>query len=410
MADTDLTKGSLADKKSTIIILQWVIVIATSFLILFQKGEVSKDPVVYGLIVLFLFTSLILYRIPESAFYHGFFDVSLLLWDTLILSTAIYVNQNITWELFLLYFFVLFLAAMGESMLKVVIGSVIINVVYIGLLIQQGKELNQLGSDVYVRISFLFGVSILYGYLSENTIKERRRAETAEEREHLKMGLVSALAHDIKNPLGIIMGYAELKLDEFEDSENGGGDKTVWNRVEDSGRRIVNLVTGFLEASKAESGRLKIGDEPVQVNRLLREAIQQQQSQVQKNGLVLELELDERLPTIRGDEGQIDRVFWNLIGNAIKFTRNGGKVKVSSRVDGDHICVSVEDTGVGISQEELPLLFSQFKRLKGSEKIEGTGLGLFIVKTIVEAHKGTVWAESPEGKGATFTIRVPIHP
>jgi signal transduction histidine kinase len=409
MADTDLSKRSVADKKYTIIILQWVIAIATSFLILFQKGEVSKDPVVYGLVAIFLLTSLVLYRLPEGAFYHGFFDVVLLIWDTLLLSTAIYVNQDISWELFLLYFFVLFLAAMGESMLKIVLGSVIINVVYIGLLVQQGMELTQLGGDVYVRISFLFGVSILYGYLSENTNKERRRAETAEEREHLKMGLVSALAHDIKNPLGIIMGYAELKLDEADGSKERREEDTIWSRVEDSGRRIVNLVTGFLEASRAETGMLQIGDEPVQVNRLLREAVQQQQAQVQKKGLTMELELDERLPNVRGDKGQIDRVFWNLIGNAIKFTRNGGKVKVSSRFDDGQVCVSVQDTGVGISQEELPLLFSQFKRLKGSEKIEGTGLGLFIVKTIVEAHKGTVWAESAEGKGATFTVHLPIQ-
>ncbi|MFB3123223.1 MAG: sensor histidine kinase, partial [Candidatus Binatia bacterium] len=324
------------------------------------------------------------------------------------LSAAIYVNRHISWELFLLYFFVLFLAAMGESMLKIVLGSVIINVVYVGLLVQQGRDILQLGSDVFIRIVFLFGVSILYGYLAENANRERRRAETAEEREHLKMGLVSALAHDIKNPLGIIMGYAELKLDEAEGREDGG-EVSVWNRVEDSGRRIVNLVTGFLEASKAESGKLKIGDEPVQINRLLREASQQQEGEIHKKGLTLELDLEERLPDVRGDESQLDRVFWNLIGNAIKFTRSGGKVKISSWSDNRHICVAVQDTGVGISKEDLPLLFAEFRRIKTSEKIEGTGLGLFIVKTIIEAHKGTVWADSPDGQGAIFTIRIPIQ-
>jgi signal transduction histidine kinase len=409
MATTDSSKGLGRDKKYTIIILQWVIAIATSFLILFPKGVVSQNPAVYALIVFFLFSSLVLNRIPESVFYHRYFDFGLLIWDTFLLSAAIYVNRHISWELFLLYFFVLFLAAMGESMLKIVIGSVIINLVYVGLLVQQGKDILDLGSDVFIRIVFLFGVSILYGYLAENANRERRRAETAEEREHLKMGLVSAMAHDIKNPLGIIMGYAELKLDEAEGREDGG-DVSVWNRVEDSGRRIVNLVTGFLEASKAESGKLKIGEEPVQVNRLLREASQQQESEIQKKGLILELDLEERLPDVRGDENQLDRVFWNLIGNAIKFTRSGGKVKISSRRDGGYICVAVQDTGVGISQEDLPLLFAEFRRLKGSEKIEGTGLGLFIVKTIIEAHKGTVWAESPEGEGATFTVRIPIQP
>lgn len=409
MATTDSSGGLGRDKKYTIIILQWVIAIATSYLILFPKGEVSQDPAVYALIVVFLFIGLVLNRLPESVFYHAFFDVALLVWDTILLSTAIYLNRHISWELFLLYFFVLFLAAIGESMIKIVLGSVIINVVYVGLLLQQGKEFSQLGSDVFIRIVFLFGVSILYGYLAENANRERRRAETAEEREHLKMGLVSALAHDIKNPLGIIMGYAELKLDEAEGREDRG-EFSVWSRVEDSGRRIVNLVTGFLEASKAESNKLKIGEKPVLVNRLLREAIQQQQSEVQRKGLILEVDLEERLPDVRGDEGQLDRVFWNLIGNAIKFTRSGGKVKIRSWRDDGHICVAVQDTGVGISQENLPLLFSQFRRLKGSEKIEGTGLGLFIVKTIIEAHKGTVWAESQEGQGATFTVRIPIHP
>ncbi|MCH8321433.1 MAG: acyl-CoA dehydrogenase family protein, partial [Acidobacteria bacterium] len=219
---------------------------------------------------------------------------------------------------------------------------------------------------------------------------------------------VSALAHDIKNPLGIIMGYAELKLDEAEGREDGG-EVSIWNRVEDSGRRIVNLVTGFLEASKAESGKLKIGEEPVQINRLLREASQQQEGEIHKKGLTLELDLEERLPDVRGDESQLDRVFWNLIGNAIKFTRSGGKVKISSWSDNRHICVAVQDTGVGISKEDLPLLFAEFRRIKTSEKIEGTGLGLFIVKTIIEAHKGTVWADSPDGQGAIFTIRIPIQ-
>jgi signal transduction histidine kinase len=129
---------------------------------------------------------------------------------------------------------------------------------------------------------------------------------------------------------------------------------------------------------------------------------------VHRKGLKLELNLDEELPEVQGDELQLDRVFWNLIGNAIKFTRNGGTITVSSMLENAGICVAVRDTGVGISPAELPLLFSQFRRLKGSERIEGTGLGLFIVKTIIEAHKGTVRAESEEGEGSTFMVHLPL--
>ncbi|MBI3063134.1 MAG: HAMP domain-containing histidine kinase, partial [Deltaproteobacteria bacterium] len=130
---------------------------------------------------------------------------------------------------------------------------------------------------------------------------------------------------------------------------------------------------------------------------------------LRKKNISLDVVLDEGVPTVLGDKAQLDRVLWNLVGNAIKFTPAGGKITVSSRRDDRHVCVAVKDTGIGIPKEELPLLFSQFRRLKGSAKVEGTGLGLFIVKTIIEAHKGTVQADSEDGKGSTFTVRVPIR-
>ncbi|MFQ5852154.1 MAG: sensor histidine kinase [Candidatus Binatia bacterium] len=409
MTPADPSENLGADKKYTITILQWLIAIVTSFLVLFPRGEVSEDPWVYALVVVFLISALIPYRLPEGTFHHRFFDFGLLLCDTLLLSSAIYVNRDVSWDLFLFYFFVVFLAAVGENMLRIVLGSVIIGLIYVGLQIQQGTELAQLGSEVFVRITFLFGVAILYGYLAENANRERRRAETAEQRERLRMDLVSALAHDIKNPLGIIMGYTELKLEEADGRSEGRGEKEIWARIQENARRIVNLVTGFLEASRAEKGRLEIEGRLVQVNRLLKEAARQQEAAVQRKGLTLVLELDEGLPEVPGDEAQLDRVFWNLIGNAIKFTRNEGKIKVSSKRENGSICVAVQDTGIGISEEELPFLFSQFRQLKGSARIEGTGLGLFIVKTIVEAHKGTVRAESVEGEGSTFIVRLPIR-
>ena len=131
--------------------------------------------------------------------------------------------------------------------------------------------------------------------------------------------------------------------------------------------------------------------------------------ELRKKNISMNVDLDEGIPTIIGDKAQLDRVLWNLVGNAIKFTPAGGKITVSSKRDNGYVCVAVKDTGIGIPEDELPLLFSQFRRLKGSAKVEGTGLGLFIVKTIIEAHKGTVQAESGHGQGSTFSVRVPIH-
>jgi len=409
MADLEKSGGPILDKKQAISILQWLIVIVTSYLLLFSKGAASEDPRVYGLIVVFLASSLVIRRLPEAVFQHRYFDIALLVTDTALISASIYMNRDVPWDLFLFYFFILFLAAIGENMVRIVIGSVLISLVYVGLLLEQGKGLSQMGPDLFVRIPFLFGASILYGYLSENAKKEKIRAETAEQRERLKMDLVSALAHDIKNPLGIIMGYAETMSDQFIGRSEAKGNLEILDRIQESAQRIVNLVTGFLEASKAEAGKISVEERPVEINALIREVAQQQMGDLRKKNISLDVELDENIPTIMGDKAQLDRVLWNLVGNAIKFTPGGGRITVSSRSDNGYVCVAVKDTGIGIPKDELPLLFSQFRRLKGSAKIEGTGLGLFIVKTIIEAHKGTVQAESAGGQGSTFTVRVPIR-
>jgi signal transduction histidine kinase len=400
-------RGTLS-KKQTIIILQWLVTIVSSYLMLFNKGELTEDPWSYGLVVLFLAAGMAFYRMPEALFQHRLFDVTLFVADTILITAAIYQNRGAPWDLFLLYFFIIFLAAVGETLLRIVLGFVVISAVYLGLLLHQGKQLTDIGPDLFIRLAFLFGVSILYGYLSENVRREKKRAETAEQKERVKMDLVSALAHDIKNPLGAISGYAELLIEQ-SGAQDEKGRIEMLERVQDNAQRIVNLVTGFLQASKAEAGKLDISQRPLSVNELLNEVARQQQSDLAKKKLTMEMKLDENLPQLLGDPAQLERVFWNLLGNAIKFTLEGGKITVRSWRDDGYISVSIRDTGIGIPPDELAQLFSQFRRLKGSAKIEGTGLGLFIVKTIVEAHRGTVHAESADGQGSTFTVRVPIH-
>ncbi|MFQ5903986.1 MAG: hypothetical protein ACE5JO_09870, partial [Candidatus Binatia bacterium] len=178
MANVETTDAFL-DKKHTIIILQWLIAVVTSFLLLFSQGEISEDPSTHGLVLILLISALALYRLPEDIFHHRLFDAALLVSDTLLISAAIYMNRDVPWDLFLFYFFILFLAAIGENMLRIVLGSVLISVVYVALLVQQGKEFTQIGTDLFIRIPFLFGASILYGYLSENATKARIRAESA---------------------------------------------------------------------------------------------------------------------------------------------------------------------------------------------------------------------------------------
>jgi signal transduction histidine kinase len=392
------------DKKRTVITLQWLIVIVSSCLMLFGAGTLAQDFRIHFAVLVFLASALALYALPQHVFELRFFDSILILADTLLIAAAIYLRKDAQWDLFLLFFLMLFLAAVSESLIRIVIGSLVINLMYVGFLLLRGGSV-RLEPEIFIRLPFLFGVSILYGYLLESVKEEQVRAERIEQREQLRMDLVSALAHDIKNPLGVIIGYAEnLAARSAKEAEI----LEPLDRIQDNAQRIVRLVTGFLDASRFEAGKNDIVQAPVQLNTMIREIAQQEMIDVTRKNLDLVLDLDDKLPEIMGNESQLDRILWNLMGNAVKFTPAGGKITVKSMCDNNHASVAFTDTGIGMAPEELPILFSQFRRLKGSAKIEGTGLGLFIVKTLVEAHKGTVEVSSVQGRGSTFTIHLPI--
>lgn len=236
---------------------------------------------------------------------------------------------------------------------------------------------------------------------------EKQRSRKAEEENRLKRQTVAALAHDIKNPLGLIKGYAELLIERLDKIPEAKEDVQFLSQIQTGAQRITTLVGGFLDTTKLEAG-YSIVRVPVKLNHLIREVTQQQILALQLKQLHLALDLNDRLPDIMGDEAQLGRVLWNLVDNAVKFTPPGGKIILVSKIENHQVVVKVTDTGMGISNNELPLLFSEFYRLKSSGRIEGTGLGLFIVKTIVEAHGGKVTAESDEGRGTTFGLSFPI--
>lgn len=396
-------------RKKTLIHLQWLVVLATSYLVLFKKGEVVGDPWVFFLVLVLLATALALHRFSSSTFDGELFAPTLVVVDTVLISVAIGFNRESPWDLLLVFFFGLFIAATGESLLKIVAGCFLISILSLIVSPFSGVSLSQLDADILFRIPFLFGVSILYAYLAEQTKQEKKKAEKAEETERLKRQLVSALAHDIKNPFTVIMGYAERAASDLKEGRSADEILDALERIQDNAARVVKLVMGFLDASKAEAGKIEALERPVQLNLLLREVGQQQMAELRKRHISLSVDLDDHLPEIIGDEAQIDRVLWNLVSNAIKFTPRDGKVTLRSWVDDGKVCVSVSDTGIGIPKEEVPVLFKEFRRLKGAAKVDGTGLGLFIVKTVVEAHGGTVEAESEKGRGSTFTVRFPVQ-
>jgi PAS domain S-box-containing protein len=224
--------------------------------------------------------------------------------------------------------------------------------------------------------------------------------------ERERNNLISTLAHDMKSSLTIIGGFV-LRLLHKADTIDHQKEQRYLEIIRNESGKLEMLISDFLEFARLQTGRLKLNLSATSLDKELMELYEAYQPKVSSAGLTLELVNENALPPINGDARQLRRVFTNLLDNAIKFSQKGGNIIVSTMTDQNEIRISVKDQGVGISPDELPHIFDAFHRGRVGTRIEGFGLGLAAVKTIVEAHGGRVLVESALGKGSTFTVVLP---
>jgi signal transduction histidine kinase len=217
----------------------------------------------------------------------------------------------------------------------------------------------------------------------------------------LKHDLVATLAHDIKGPLTSIVGFAELLEEGFlEGDEATDAAKTIRTNAQ----RLATLANDMLALSRVEYGELEIADDRVDLVDVLRSTIE---AAAAERTIETMFALDHA--HVRGDTDRLRQVFDNLLHNAIKYSPGGEPVHVELREGGNGFTVLVRDRGIGIPAEDMPKLFNRFARASNARKskIAGTGVGLFIVKTIVERHGGTTTLQSTLGEGSAFTVTLP---
>ncbi len=231
--------------------------------------------------------------------------------------------------------------------------------------------------------------------------------ERLRELDRLKDELVAVVSHELRTPLTSILGYLELIRDDA--TELSDEHRSFLDVVDRNARRLLSLVGDLLFVARFDAGGLDLELEDVDLPAVARECVEAQTPRAEKAGVVLELESDEVLP-IRGDRARIAQLFDNLVSNAIKFTRSGGRVDVRVAEDDGAAVITVADTGIGIPAGEQGRLFERFFRSStaSSEAIQGTGLGLTIAKAIAEGHHGSISASSEEGVGTTFTVELPL--
>jgi PAS domain S-box-containing protein len=226
--------------------------------------------------------------------------------------------------------------------------------------------------------------------------------------EEMKVDFVSMAAHELRTPLTAIRGYASLLQMHYATKLEDQA-KELLIRLIVSTTNLANLIDNLLSVSRIERNSMIIDTKPIDLKLIAKDIFESFEQQAHTRKQVFTLNMSEHLPLVMADPFRIGQVYINLISNAINYTKEGGTITVTITDKNGTIETSVQDNGEGIPQEAIPRLFTKFFRVSGSleQGSKGTGLGLYITRSIVELHKGKIWAESTLGKGSTFTFTLP---
>lgn len=257
-------------------------------------------------------------------------------------------------------------------------------------------------SETVVRVTALAGetspdeLTLMLQDVSQFVEAERSRDE-----------FLAHITHELRTPLTNIRAYTETLTQDFLDDENAR--RECYNVIMSETRRLTKLIEDVLSVSQIEAGGARLARTHVRVEELLRQTVQEMQAHADAKKIDLTLKVSSKTPAVSGDRHRLHQVWTNLIGNAIKYTPEGGKVLIEIESLEQRLIVRVVDTGIGIARENHEKVFEKFFRVNAPEveSTEGTGLGLSITREILRLHGGTIQVESEPGKGSAFIVELP---
>jgi PAS domain S-box-containing protein len=239
-----------------------------------------------------------------------------------------------------------------------------------------------------------------------NIIANVRDITNFRQAQEMQDTFISLVSHELKTPVALIKGYAGTLR-----REDAQWDKQVILNglavIEEEADRLTDQIENLLAASKLRAERMKLELDFVRLDQLAARSVERFRTQTTKHTFTLKF--PEDFPVIQGDEVRLRQVLDNLVSNAIKYSPDGGEVVVGGSVEGDYVTVFVHDQGVGMTEAEQERIFERFYRVDGniSRKTQGTGLGLYLAKAVIDAHNGRIYVESQPGKGSTFYFTIP---
>lgn len=244
----------------------------------------------------------------------------------------------------------------------------------------------------------------------EEKIEELARANIAlYEAARAKSEFVANMSHELRTPLNSIIGFADVLLEGAKGREGEQNIRYLQN-IRKAGYRLLELVSELLDFARLESGRVRLRKGPVSLPGLVSE-VMTALATAARGAVEITAELDEKMPTLLADEIKLGQILTNLGANALKFTPDGGNVIFRAHIDAQTLTLSVADTGVGIDEDEKEAIFQRFRQgdWGPARHFEGVGLGLYIVKALVDLMGGSIEVESEKGRGSTFTVKIPVE-
>jgi signal transduction histidine kinase len=417
-------------RKGLFLLLRYLFITAASYLLIFQSpGAVGPGPAL--MIAMALASNVALSFVPARYVFSWYVEAPVLVADTMWVSWALHSTGTTGQEFFLLYFFVLFLSALGESLTMVLLGSTAVSAANVYFT----AEAAVWSAPQLLRIAFFYTVALFYGHVLGQIRRERQRADrgfawareleaTVAERtedlrrlyeeslaaSRLKSELVANMSHELRTPLNVIIGYGEMLLDRTAAPAERERE-SMTRRICESARALLHLVDSVLDLGKLESGRMPVASEEVPLDRFLA-ALRGRERLAPAPGVELVWRIAPGLPVIETDASKLTAVLDNLINNAIKFTATGAITVSARELGGERVELSVADTGPGIDERHLERIFEPFHQVEGADRraYGGVGLGLAIVQRYVALLGGEISVRSKVGVGTTFVVTLPRHP
>jgi len=239
--------------------------------------------------------------------------------------------------------------------------------------------------------------------------RERKTVERLKEVDRLKQQFLANMSHELRTPLNSIIGYSEVLLDGVDGDLTEDAVEDV-EAIHSSGKHLLSIINEILDLAKIDAGQMELDIRPTNPHDFLGEIVKAGQILVKDKAVTLELVEDTSVKSICADKVRFRQILWNLVSNAVKFTEKGGVSVHYGMHSKDMAYIRVKDTGIGMTKDDLALIFERFRQVDGSStrRAGGTGLGLTITKQLVEMHGGDIHVDSELGKGTTFWFTIPI--